>query len=119
MEVPDDQANCLRRRTQHVRSLRIPGPRAKKVRRLWEKYSQKLIDETLGIGNVFHVFMDEHSYCTGSQEGSGCKAGSKGGQKEAGTRKGQGSTEAGTASKACRNREGDEAIGGRRSCGPY
>jgi PKD repeat protein len=45
--------------------------RAKKIQWLWERYSQKLIDETLGFGNVFYVFMDEHSYCSGQQQDSG------------------------------------------------
>ncbi|MCC6490299.1 MAG: hypothetical protein IT364_22640 [Candidatus Hydrogenedentes bacterium] len=34
---------------------------------LWEQFAKKLIDETAPFGNVFFVFMDEHSY----EEGNG------------------------------------------------
>lgn len=38
----------------------------KKTQWIWEKYSEKLIQETNSFGNVFYVFMDEHSYSEGN-----------------------------------------------------
>ncbi len=38
----------------------------KKAQWFWERYSKKLIDETAALGNVFFVFMDEHSYSEGN-----------------------------------------------------
>jgi hypothetical protein len=41
-------------------------PSAKKTQWIWEKYCQKLIQETNSFGNAFYVFMDEHSYSEGN-----------------------------------------------------
>ena len=39
---------------------------AKKTQWVWEKFSDKLINETKAFGNVYFVFMDEHSYSEGN-----------------------------------------------------
>jgi hypothetical protein len=39
---------------------------AKKTQWHWERFAKKLIDETAMYGNVFFVFMDEHSYDEGN-----------------------------------------------------
>ena len=39
---------------------------AMKTQWLWEQFAKKLIDETAPFGNVFFVFMDEHSYDEGN-----------------------------------------------------
>lgn len=41
-------------------------PSAKKTQWVWERYARELIRQTLPIGNVFYVFMDEHSYDEGN-----------------------------------------------------
>lgn len=41
-------------------------PSRKKTQWIWERFSKKLIDETAPFGNVFFVFMDEHSYSEGN-----------------------------------------------------
>ena len=41
-------------------------PAAKKTQWVWERLSKKFIDELDGLGNVFFVFMDEHSYSEGN-----------------------------------------------------
>jgi hypothetical protein len=41
-------------------------PPAKKTQWVWERFAQKLIDDTRAYGNVFFVFMDEHSYPEGN-----------------------------------------------------
>ena len=41
-------------------------PPAKKTQWVWERYADKMIRETIGYGNVFYVFMDEHSYSEGN-----------------------------------------------------
>jgi hypothetical protein len=41
-------------------------PPAKKTQWVWERFAQKLIDDTRPYGNVFFVFMDEHSYPEGN-----------------------------------------------------
>jgi len=41
----------------------LPG---KKTQWVWEQYAGKLIRETQPFGNVFFVFMDEHSYSEGN-----------------------------------------------------
>ncbi|MCB0365677.1 MAG: hypothetical protein H6624_03805 [Bdellovibrionaceae bacterium] len=38
----------------------------KKTQWIWEKFSEKLINETKPFGNVYFVFMDEHSYSEGN-----------------------------------------------------
>lgn len=38
----------------------------KKAQWVWERYAKKLIDDTAPFGNVFFVFMDEHSYSEGN-----------------------------------------------------
>ncbi|MAF67129.1 MAG: hypothetical protein CMJ84_15905 [Planctomycetes bacterium] len=43
-------------------------PAAKKTQWIWERFAKKLIDETAAFGNVFFVFMDEHSYSDGNME---------------------------------------------------
>lgn len=41
-------------------------PPAKKTQWVWERFAAKLIAETNPFGNVFFVFMDEHSYSEGN-----------------------------------------------------
>jgi hypothetical protein len=41
-------------------------PPEKKTQWVWERYADKLIRETISYGNVFYVFMDEHSYPEGN-----------------------------------------------------
>jgi len=41
-------------------------PAAKKTQWVWERFADKLIRETQRFGNVFFVFMDEHSYPEGN-----------------------------------------------------
>ena len=41
-------------------------PREKKTQWVWERFARKLIAETEAFGNVFFVFMDEHSYIEGN-----------------------------------------------------
>jgi hypothetical protein len=41
-------------------------PPAKKTQWVWERYADKMIQETMRYGNVFYVFMDEHSYSEGN-----------------------------------------------------
>ncbi len=41
-------------------------PAAQKTQWVWERYAHELIRQTLPIGNVFYVFMDEHSYSEGN-----------------------------------------------------
>ncbi len=41
-------------------------PPAKKTQWVWERFANELIKQTLPIGNVFYVFMDEHSYNEGN-----------------------------------------------------
>ncbi|MBM3474597.1 MAG: hypothetical protein FJX75_15140 [Armatimonadetes bacterium] len=41
-------------------------PPPKKTQWVWERFSEKLIDDTRAVGNVFFVFMDEHSYPEGN-----------------------------------------------------
>lgn len=41
-------------------------PSEKKNQWVWERYADKMIQETNGYGNVFYVFMDEHSYPEGN-----------------------------------------------------
>ena len=39
---------------------------AKKTQWVWERFANELIRQTFPIGNVFYVFMDEHSYSEGN-----------------------------------------------------
>lgn len=39
---------------------------AEKTQWLWERFAQKLLRDTLTLGNVFYVFMDERSYSEGN-----------------------------------------------------
>ncbi len=39
---------------------------AKKTQWIWERFAAKLIEDTAAFGNVFFVFMDEHSYSEGN-----------------------------------------------------
>ncbi|MCX8036310.1 MAG: hypothetical protein N3D11_04475 [Candidatus Sumerlaeia bacterium] len=41
-------------------------PAAKKTQWIWERFSDKLIRDLNPLGNVFFVFMDEHSYSEGN-----------------------------------------------------
>lgn len=41
-------------------------PVSKKTQWVWERYAAKLIRDTQPFGNVFYVFMDEHSYTEGN-----------------------------------------------------
>jgi len=41
-------------------------PTAKQTQWIWERFADKLIRETAPYGNVFLVFMDEHSYSEGN-----------------------------------------------------
>ena len=41
-------------------------PPAKKTQWVWEKFAHELIRQTKPYGNVFYVFMDEHSYPEGN-----------------------------------------------------
>jgi len=41
-------------------------PPSKKTQWVWERFAQRLIDELNHLGNVFFVFMDEHSYPEGN-----------------------------------------------------
>lgn len=41
-------------------------PDAEKTQWLWERFAEKLLRETLPLGNVFYVFMDERSYSEGN-----------------------------------------------------
>jgi len=41
-------------------------PAAKKTQWIWERFADKLIRELRPYGNVFYVFMDEHSYSEGN-----------------------------------------------------
>jgi len=41
-------------------------PPAKKTQWIWERFSEKLITDLRPHGNVFYVFMDEHSYSEGN-----------------------------------------------------
>jgi hypothetical protein len=41
-------------------------PPAKKTQWVWERFANELITQTLPMGNVFYVFMDEHSYSEGN-----------------------------------------------------
>jgi len=41
-------------------------PAAKKTQWIWERFALKLIEDTAEYGNVFFVFMDEHSYSEGN-----------------------------------------------------
>lgn len=41
-------------------------PSAKKTQWIWERYCEKMIEEVGHCGNVFFVFMDEHSYSEGN-----------------------------------------------------
>ena len=38
----------------------------KKTQWIWEKFSEKMINETKSYGNVYYVYMDEHSYSEGN-----------------------------------------------------
>ena len=67
-----------RRMTEVVQQIHSPGrevldepwsgewPAEKKTQWVWERYADKLIRETQPFGNVFFVFMDEHSYSEGN-----------------------------------------------------
>ena len=41
-------------------------PATKKTQWVWERFAEKLIEDTRPYGNVFFVFMDEHSYSEGN-----------------------------------------------------
>ncbi len=41
-------------------------PNARKTQWIWEQLSKKFIDELNGMGNVFFVYFDEHSYSEGN-----------------------------------------------------
>jgi hypothetical protein len=41
-------------------------PSRRKTQWIWERYARKLIESTQRYGNVFFVFMDEHSYSEGN-----------------------------------------------------
>jgi hypothetical protein len=41
-------------------------PRAKKTQWIWERFADKMIRDLRPYGNVFYVFMDEHSYSEGN-----------------------------------------------------
>lgn len=41
-------------------------PRAKKTQWVWERFADKIISDLRPYGNVFYVFMDEHSYPEGN-----------------------------------------------------
>lgn len=41
-------------------------PVAKRTQWIWERFAERLIGETQPLGNVFYVFMDEHSYSEGN-----------------------------------------------------
>lgn len=41
-------------------------PPAQKTQWVWERFANELIKQTLPSGNVFYVFMDEHSYSEGN-----------------------------------------------------
>lgn len=41
-------------------------PVSKKTQWVWERYADKMIRDTQPFGNVFYVFMDEHSYPEGN-----------------------------------------------------
>jgi hypothetical protein len=64
--------------TEAVQQIAMPGTEvldkpwseawteAEKTQWLWERFAEKLLRETLPLGNTFYVFMDERSYSEGN-----------------------------------------------------